>query len=167
MRLVSVLVLLISFSSFSHALDKPEGKVILTVTGAINGSNLDQSAEFDFAMLQDFPQYSVTTNNPWIRGSHTYQGFSAVDLVKILSSESVRLQVFAFNGYMTEIPLNDFVEKGAIFAIKQDGQPMTIRKLGPIMVIYPFDELEELKSEIYYGRSIWQVAEIKLIGSME
>jgi len=169
MHLMSLLMLLlISFtSSFSYALSEPEGKVILTVSGAISATNTDQGAEFDLAMLQALPQNSVTTNNPWIRGSHTYQGFSAVDLTKLLKSESQRLQVFALNGYMTEIPLNDFVEKGAIFAILQDGQPMEVRQLGPIMVIYPFDGPEDLKSEVYYGRSIWQVAEIKLIGLTE
>jgi hypothetical protein len=64
---------------------------------------------------------------------------------------------------MTEIPLSDFVVNGAIFATHQDGKPMSVRKLGPIMVIYPFDQREDLKSEVFYGRSIWQVDRIESI----
>lgn len=164
---ILVLLLISIMSSFSYALDKPEGKVILTVSGAINVSNSDQGAEFDLAMLEALPQYSITTHTPWSNGSYTYQGFSAVDLVMSLGSESKQLQVMALNDYIAEIPLSDFIENKAIFAIFQDGQPIEVRKLGPIIVIYPYDELEDLKSETYYGRSVWQVSKINMISLTE
>lgn len=165
MRLVSWLILLFInlMPSFSYALDKPKGRVILTVSGAIDVSNSDQGAEFDLAMLQALPQYSVTTQNPWIQGTHTYTGFSAMDLLNRLNNKGTILQTIALNKYMTEIPIEDFAENKVILATHIDGKPMNIRQLGPIMVIYPFDSNENFKSEIFYSRSIWQVRHIKSI----
>ena len=168
MRSLSLLVLLFfGFASASYALEQPKSRVILTVSGAIKATNSEQHALFDKAMLQALPQYVITTHNPWTKGQHTYQGFSAVDLLKRLESQGTLLQVSALNEYLTEIPLSDFVENGAIFATHQDGKPMSVRGLGPIMVIYPFDEREDLKSEVFYGRSIWQVDHIKSIALTE
>jgi hypothetical protein len=158
-----VLLFLGVISIASYAADKPKGRVILTVSGAINTSNSEQESAFDLAMLETLPQHFITTHNPWTKGIHTYQGFSAADLLKQLGSTATFLQVTALNEYMTEIPLSDFTENSAILATHLDGKPMSVRNLGPIMVIYPFDEREELKSEIFYGRSIWQIDRIKAI----
>jgi len=169
MRPLSLLVLLFFglSSASSYALEKPKSRVMLTVSGAIKTTNSEQYATFDMAMLQALPQHVITTHNPWTRGIHTYQGFSAVDLLEHLESQGTLLKVTALNEYMTEIPLSDFIENGAIFATHQDGKPMSVRNLGPIMMIYPFDEREELKSEVFYGRSIWQIDSIKLIALAE
>ncbi|UTV99498.1 hypothetical protein KDW99_20070 [Marinomonas rhizomae] len=156
------LLIFLSVTSVStYAAEKPKGRVLLTVSGAINNTDSTQKSKFDLAMLNRLPQYTVTTHNPWTKGRHTYQGFSAIDLFPNLGNSNIILQVTALNEYMTEIPLSDFADNGAIFATHIDGKPMSVRNLGPIMVIYPFDEHEELKSEMFYGRSIWQVDRIK------
>ena len=155
-------LLLVLSSSAVSALDQAKGSVLLTVSGAIDANETLEDVEFDMAMLSKLPQYTVTTQNPWAKGLHTYQGFSAADLVARLGSQANLLQVSALNRYMTEIPLSDFVENGAIFATHQDGRAMSVRNLGPIMVIYPFVDRNDLKSEVFYGRSIWQVNQIKL-----
>ena len=166
MRLLfpSVFLCLIFMSIATHASEIPNNKTILTVSRAINA---ERQVKFDIIMLQTLPQYSITTHNPWAKGLHTYQGFSAIDLLKRLGSQSTLIQVTALNDYMTEIPVSDFAENGAIFATHQDGKPMSVRNLGPIMVIYPFDERKELKSELFYGRSIWQILHIKAIAITE
>ncbi|WOD08885.1 hypothetical protein [Marinomonas sp. GJ51-6] len=165
MRFLTLLILLFSslISLPSYALEEPSHRVVLTVSGAINVTNVNQEAAFDMTMLQALPQYVVTTKNPWTKAAHTYQGFSAIDLLNSLSNKGNLLQVTALNKYMTEIPLSDFAEQGAIFATHQDGVPMSVRNLGPIMVIYPFDANEDLRSELYYSRSIWQVSSIKTL----
>lgn len=159
-RLLAFLLLLSTFSVFTYAQDTPKGRVILTVTEDQKNAT---DYPFDMAMLQGLPHYSVTTHNPWTKGKHTYRGFSAADLVAHLGLSGNWLQVTALNHYMTEIPLSDFIENGAIFATHLDGKPMKVRNLGPIMVIYPFDDRPELKSERFYGRSIWQIKRIKLM----
>lgn len=146
-----------------HATETPKGRVILTVSESINTKPSEREVTFDMDMLNRLPQHVVTTSNPWTKGVHTYQGFSAVDLLAYMQSKGTVLKVTALNLYMTEIPLEDFIVHGAIFATHVDGQPISVRNLGPIMTIYPFDEREALKSELFYGRSIWQISHIESI----
>lgn len=162
-----ILLFLGVMSVMAYAAEKPKGRVLLTVSGAIDDTNPEQEFAFDLAMLATLPQHSITTHNPWTKGLHTYQGFSVLDLFPNLKNSGTIFQVTALNEYMTEIPLSDFSENGAIFATHIDGKPMSVRNLGPIMVIYPFDDHEELKSEMFYGRSIWQVDRIKVIVTPE
>ncbi|BFM50176.1 hypothetical protein [Marinomonas sp. THO17] len=161
------IVLFGCLSSFTMALDMPTQRVILTVSGDMDNMLQDSQVKFDLPMLEALPQYSVTTNNPWTKGLHTYRGFSAIDLLAALNANGDVLEVTALNKYMTRVPVSDFVEHGAIFATHRDGVPMSIRNLGPIMLIYPFDQNESLKSEIYFGRSIWQINHIKIVPSSE
>ncbi|MCV2402072.1 hypothetical protein OFY17_04135 [Marinomonas sp. C2222] len=161
------LALILSFSSALYALDTPTGRTILTVTGAIKTTNSDQGAIFDMAMLNALPRHSVATHNLWTEGLNTYEGFAAADLLKLLGNKGNVLQVTALNDYMTEIPVSDFIEQGAIFATHQNGKRMSVRNLGPMMVIYPFDSNENVRSDIYYSRSIWQIKHIKSIITTE
>ncbi|TYL49272.1 hypothetical protein [Marinomonas sp. IMCC 4694] len=162
-----VLLFLGFFSVVTHATETPQGPVILTVSDTIHTKPSKQGVTFDMAMLNRLPQRFVTTRTPWTKEVHTYQGFSAVDLFAYIKSEGTRLKVTALNQYMTDIPLTDFVEHGAIFATHMDGNLISIRNLGPIMMIYPFDDKETLKSEEYYGRSIWQISRIESMVLME
>nr|WP_272070134.1 hypothetical protein [Marinomonas sp.] len=158
-----LLALLLCFSSSLYALETPTSRTILTVTGAIKNTNSESGAIFDATMLNALPRHSVSTHNLWTDGLHTYEGFSALDLLNMLGNQGNVLQITALNDYMTEIPIADFAEQGAIFATHQNGKPMSVRNLGPIMVIYPFDTNETVRSDIYYSRSIWQIKHIKSI----
>jgi hypothetical protein len=46
--------------------------------------------------------------------------------------------------------------------MKRDGEEMPIRDKGPLFIVYPFDSAEELQSEQYYSRAVWQVKELKV-----
>jgi hypothetical protein len=39
---------------------------------------------------------------------------------------------------------------------------MPVSDKGPFFIIYPFDSFEELKNELYYSRSAWQVRSITI-----
>ncbi|WP_394180696.1 hypothetical protein [Marinomonas posidonica] len=160
---ISILLIFVGLISLpSLALEQPKQRIILTVEGDFENTNANQAANFDLPMLTALPQYSVTTKNPWTKGAHSYRGFSAADLLETLKAKGTMLEVTALNKYMTKVPVEDFKINGAIFATHRDGVPMSVRNLGPIMVIYPFDHNPNLKSEVYYGRSIWQIQHIKI-----
>ena len=40
--------------------------------------------------------------------------------------------------------------------------PMSVRDKGPLFIIYPFDESEDLRSERYYSRSAWQLKHLEV-----
>lgn len=166
-----VLLLVIGFLIVSpvFALPQPTGPVLLTLTGNITNTNVGDSAQLDRKMLSELPQHTLTTTMAWVSKNerpHDYIGFSATDLLTLVGGTGGVLRIKALNQYVIDVPVSDFVKYGAIFAIKKDGKDIGIRNLGPIMVLYPFDDNEHLRNEIYYWRAIWQVSSIKVLTSI-
>ncbi|REG83909.1 hypothetical protein [Marinomonas pollencensis] len=162
------LLLLIGFLFVvpAFALPEPTGPVLLTLTGNIANTNVGDSAQFDRKMLAALPQHKLTTTMAWVSKKerpHDYVGFSALDLLELVGGTGDILRIKALNQYVIDVPISDFVDYGAIFAIKKDGKDISIRNLGPIMVLYPFDDNKDLRHEVYYWRAIWQVSSIKVL----
>jgi len=44
--------------------------------------------------------------------------------------------------------------------MKRDGVDMPVSDKGPLFIVYPYDSEPELKSQLFYSRSAWQVAEL-------
>lgn len=158
------MVLFTSFCQSTFAvLEEPEGNVILTVNGNIEQHNSPQQAQFDLHMLKQLPVREIITETPWEEGSHHYVGFDPNDLLEQLDANGNVIRLTAFNQYITEIPLTDFEELGAIIAYEMDGKDIAIRSKGPLMVIYDFEQHPELRNEAYYGRSIWQIQSMQVL----
>lgn len=47
-------------------------------------------------------------------------------------------------------------------ALRADGQALKVRTLGPVLLMYPFDQYpdESLHTDVYYSRSVWQLQRI-------
>lgn len=138
----------------------PSGPVILTVTGNIGHTNVADEMQFDRAMLEALPQHEFDTGTPWTEGSSHYRGPLMRDLLASLDSESDTVHVAALNGYEAEIPVSDFYDYDVILALAKDGSAIPIREYGPLWVLYPFDQDEEMLSEKIRFRAVWQVMQI-------
>lgn len=152
-----VLFTTLSQSAFA-APEEPAGQVILTVNG-----HVEQSVQFDLHTLKQLPEHEILTQNPWEEGAHRYVGFDPNDLLKQLSANANVIRLTAFNQYITEIPLADFDDVQATIAYEMDGEEMSVRNKGPLMVVYDFDQYPELRNEAYYGRSIWQIQSLEVL----
>ena len=141
-------------------LASPTGKTILVVSGDIETTNKDGTAEFDIAMLEALGTQSVETKTPWHSGSVKFEGVSLEKLMAVVGAEGDTVTAVALNEYTTEIPIADFADHGAILALKQDGEYMSVRDKGPLFIVYPFDSKAELQSQTYYSRSAWQLAKL-------
>jgi hypothetical protein len=51
----------------------------------------------------------------------------------------------------------DFERYPVILAMKMNGEVLHTRSKGPLWVIYPWSDRPELRNEVVYGRSIWQI----------
>ena len=71
--------------------------------------------------------------------------------------------MIALNDYSANVPAEDFRSHPVIFATRLDGQILSVRDKGPLFLIYPFDEAPELFSEVYFGRSVWQISRIEVL----
>ncbi|GGY06306.1 molybdopterin-dependent oxidoreductase [Paludibacterium paludis] len=151
------LVVCLALPFSACALDKPVGKPVLTLSGKITVRNETDKAVFDMAMLEKLPQRSFSTHTPWHKEAHTFTGPLLKDVLAQAGAEGKNLKALAINDYKTLIPVEDAMRFDVIIARLMDGKPMPVREKGPLFIIYPFDSSEMLRSELYYGRSAWQL----------
>ncbi len=156
------LLLLSTIAASAEDLAAPTDSVILTVTGAISNTNAPGTAQFDLAMLEALPGQETTTATPWYDGAQSFSGPLGDALLAAVGATGDTLVVTAINDYVTEIPVADFQTWPVIFATRHNGEVMSVREKGPIFVIYPFDSDQALNTEVYYGRSAWQVKSIEV-----
>ncbi|OHV82537.1 oxidoreductase [Ensifer sp. LCM 4579] len=133
--------------------------IILTIDGQIAGG---APVNLRRADLEAIGNATITTTTPWHDGVVTFEGVPLTRLMEKIGAHGKIAFVVALNEYVTEIPLSDFSEHGAILALKKDGRYMEVADKGPLFVIYPYDDKPELKSEIYFSRSAWQVRTITI-----
>lgn len=142
-------------------LPAPTGEIILTIEGEIGKTNSAAGAQFDMAMLEAMPKASFKTSTPWIEGVSTFDGVPLAALLSIVEARGDTITAVALNDYAAPLPVAD-AENGAIVAYKLNGDYMSLRKKGPLWIIYPFDDKPELKTETVYARSVWQLRKMTL-----
>ncbi len=156
------LLLGVPSAALAEGMAMPQGDAILTVTGAITNTNGEGAATFDLAMLEALPGHETRTTTPWYDGAQDFSGPLGSALLEAVGATGDTLVVTAINDYVTEIPVSDFETWPVILATRYNGQIMSVRDKGPLFVIYPFDSDATLNTEIYYGRSAWQVKSIEV-----
>ena len=140
----------------------PEARVILTISGRIDRTNAKGVAEFDRAMLEAMPFTTIETMTPWTDGVARFEGPLARDLMNLVGARGSRLLATALNDYAVEIPMEDFEKYPVILAMKMNDEVLRTRTKGPLWVIYPWSEQENLRNETGYSRSIWQIKELAI-----
>ncbi|WP_039032282.1 molybdopterin-dependent oxidoreductase [Leclercia adecarboxylata] len=163
MRLIVMLLsLVVATQVWAGELPKTEGKVLLTLSGNIQNTNADGKAVFDIASLEKLGLVSFQTTSPWYNGRTTFTGVPLRKLMEYVGAKGSIVKVIALNDYTTVIPLNDFNKYNVILALKVNGEYMRIRDKGPLFIVYPYDSMPELNSQIFYSRSAWQVSKMNI-----
>jgi len=145
----------------ADGLGEPKGRVILTITGKVGQPNRGNEAVFDMAMLEALPQHSFTTSTPWFDKPVKFTGPRLADVLAAIKAQGQTIHASAINDYTVRIPAAD-VAQGVIVARLLDDKPMAVRDKGPLFVVYPFDSKAELRSSVYYERSIWQLKRMSI-----
>lgn len=117
---------------------------------------------FSMAELKALPESSVTTTTIWTEGEQTFTGVSVQSLLEFLNIESGQLELVAQNEYSIEAPASDFYQDPAILAYSRNGEAMSLRKYGPLWLVYDYDSDAKYRTEFYYLRSIWQLHKIEI-----
>lgn len=139
------------------ALDAPNTRPILTVSGKIAVKNAGETARFDMKMIEALPQHSFTTSTPWFAKPVKFTGPLLADLLAAVKASGTTLSAMAINDYTIDIPMSDVEKYKVIVARLLNDKPMTVREKGPLFVVFPFDSAPELRNSTYYERSIWQL----------
>lgn len=141
----------------ARALDRPQGKVVLSLTGKILRPNGEGRADFDMDMLAALPQTTITTRTPWDKEPRRFTGPLLRDVLAAAGAQGSSLQAIALNDYRIDIPAEDARLFDVIVARLLDDQPMRVRDRGPLFIMYPFDSKAELRAQRYYARAAWQL----------
>ena len=147
----------------AQALDRPKGRVVLTVSGRIGIRNTDKAAEFDMDMLAALPQHTFSTKSPWYPEAHKFTGPLLRDVLAAVDAQGKQLRAVALNDYKVDLPVGDALKFNLVLARLLDDKPMSVREKGPLFLLYPFDADEMLRNERYYSRSAWQLKAIDVL----
>ena len=153
----------ITASAFAEALPRPEGQTLLSISGQIDNTNAEGAAHFDLAMIDALPLRETVTTTPWYEGPQRFSGPLLSDLMAAIGASGSALRIIAINDYAATMPWTDIESVPVILAVRHNGETMSVRDKGPLFVIYPFDEYPELHDEVYFSRSVWQVAAIEVL----
>jgi len=150
-------------SSETKAFKNPSGDVLLTISSSrpllqVNDGN---ELKLDKEQLNKFDFVSTKTITRWTDGISVFKGPLVRDVLQAAGINSGSISAVAFNEYFIEIPFEDFIKYDVIIAMERDGVPLTVRSKGPLWVIYPWSDFQELNKDEYYSRSIWQLVQLK------
>lgn len=140
----------------ADALPVPKGPVILTITGAIEQTNAPGQARFDREMLEALGTTSIRTGSAWADHVQDFEGTPLKAVLDRVGAKGASMIASALNDYRITIPVDD-LEFSPLLATKVDGRILTIRDKGPLWIVYPRDDYDELRDIRYESRWVWQL----------
>lgn len=149
-------------SSADEKLPPPQGEIILRVVGNIDRTNVLDEAHFDRAMIEAMESHTLRTSTVVTDGVKTFEGVLMRDLLAAVGAEGESVRATALNGYVIDIPMEDFEKYDVIAAYSMDGRQLTPRDKGPLWIVYPRDDFYELQDIRYDYRWIWQLKRLEV-----
>lgn len=110
----------------------------LTMDGLIR-----RPTTLDWNQLREIVPMKQTTDihcvTSWSRFDNRFEGVSTAELARLCrpSEEAVAVMITGFDGYMTNLRLDDFLAPTSMLAHSWDGAPLTLEHGAPVRLIVP------------------------------
>lgn len=150
---VAAAALLLAFAHPVHAAEP-----ILTVTGQVTGGEMNLT----LAEIEAMGSARIVTSTPWHDGRVTFDGVPIARFLEAVGARGTTAFIQALNDFSIDIPLSDLTRFDAILAFKADGKYMEIADKGPLFIVFPYDDVEEVRNALFYARSVWQIYTIEI-----
>ncbi|MGI9487015.1 MAG: molybdopterin-dependent oxidoreductase [Geminicoccaceae bacterium] len=148
------LCLLLPMSALADTFSAPKGQSLLEIADA------DKVVVFDRQMLETLGMNVIETTTDWTEGMQRFSGPKLADVLAAADVLGGELSAVAINDYTVAIP-RDFAERhGAMLALSMNGKPMSVRDKGPIWLVFPRDDDQDLQRTDVNAYWIWQLARI-------
>ena len=108
-------------------------------------------------MLDQFNPTTFKTTTLWTDGITEFTGVRVSDILEYVGANSANFRATALDKYWNDIKDIDFDRIPAIIAYKKNGKHLRVRELGPLWLMFPFDEYPETSDEKYKTASVWQL----------
>ncbi len=151
MFVLAVFAVMVMIGSTGIAAPKPEGKVVLTVVGAISNTNSDKGLELDMAMLEGIKLTDYEGKDPWL-GNKKYTGVLISDILKFagVSDTAVEVTTVAKDGKKVVIKIADVNKFPIMLATKDNNKVIGSGLGGPVKLVFPYTshpEVEKIHSK--------------------
>ncbi len=140
-----------------------DDSVVLVVSGKHGVETQQEPLEITFSQLKGLPSETITTSTPWTEGIVTWEGVRVSTLMAYLKTPSMRFKASALDGYEIMFEGVDIEKYPIIIAYKKDGEYMSVRKLGPLWIMFPFDDYKELSPAKFRNLAVWQLTSIEIL----
>lgn len=139
--------------------DIKHDKTLLKITGQVAGgeANLDREA------LYALPHEELVTSTVVTDGQHVFSGFLMRDLLEQVDAQGGHVTAVALNDYAVDIPVSDFYRFDVIVAYSMDGEVLSRSDKGPLWIVYPRDDHENLQDIRYDYRWVWQLYQLDVL----
>lgn len=146
------------------ALPAPTGKVLLRITGNVGEPNVGDEAHLDLALLQSLPAAEFTTTTPWSGDDIlTFKGVRIDALLEAVGVDPMaEFTANALDKYSAVFGGVDVVTYPVIIAYEENGSLISVRQLGPLRIMFPFDDHPELLNTGNHTMSVWQLLEMNI-----
>lgn len=112
--------------------------------------------------LEALGLYRVTTRSPWEKGELTFEGVLFSDVAEYLGfADAKAIRVRALDGYVQDIPREDWIARPLLLATRQDGQPLVRRTQGPTRLVYPLGEYQDYQPLVQDARWVWLITTLE------
>jgi hypothetical protein len=113
-------------------------------------------------MLEALGMTKLRTSTAWTAGAAEFEGVLARDLLDAVGAEGATVMATALNDYTVTIPVEELRRYPVMLALKMDGQYLKIKDKGPLWIVYPRDQNEELQDSLIDKRWVWQLARLNI-----
>jgi len=159
---IATMFLLIASSSAAQTLSPPTGNVLLVVRGAIDTPNVGDEAHFDDVLFATLPQHGFETRTPWDDGTQRFEGVLLKDVLAAAGARSALIDAIGKDDYRASLSDIDLERYAVLLAFRQNGSDLTLRTLGPLRIMFPFDDAPEFYSQSYMAAAVWQLVAMEI-----
>ena len=121
----------------------------------------------DGKTLLALPQQHFTTRHTWSEQAEEFSGPLLQDVLNLAcpNTKVSRLTLTAINDYSVEMDFNKLQAYKPIVAHSVNGQRLSVRNKGPLWVMLPLDEFNELPPRSLDDMMIWQLSNISILSA--
>lgn len=126
----------------------------------------DRVIELEREEIAALPQAHVSTGTALHPDSIDWEGPLMRDVLNLLdvpADEVVPVRITSWDDYKVEFTSEDFNRWDVILAWRANGSELTVEELGPLRVIYPLDQFEELRDQRFHYRWVWLLSSIEVM----
>jgi hypothetical protein len=133
---------------------------LLTVRDTVTQAEIHLS-DRDLSALK---QQKILTSSPWTTGVNTFTGPSLKEVVELWGTlENVaEIHLMSFDNYQIDIPKDLVDDTQPIVASRFNGQAYSLRQKGPLWIMFPFDESDDMQTGLYQSRAVWHLTTIEI-----